>query len=368
MNKYYSTILLFLFVANLLSCQVENSEKEKAEFVLESELRVDVIGNPIILDGMSSGELLAINTTSDGLSVLHILDSKSGEVLKTINQQGEGPSDYNVIWNACFGRNGSIWVWARNGLFNYSSQGEFIKKLKLDFLKEDYAFFNIDAKKILTYNKDNTEHIILATKEYSYLEDSFDKYIMGGNLLSLNTSTLEYNFFAPYSKNSIYTSKRNLPFVQTLPFLAIDIKRNRLFVKYPLDYLIEVYNLTTFKKDRTYSLEKLEYIQFDPNPAFGNKKSSYNANYSIPQFDNIYFSENRILTSYYGYNNQIRTYVSFDINIEPVKFESLNQLPTQQYLNYIDNQGSLYFTMKTHMLFKREPEYSLFFKYKVTEK
>ena len=131
--------ILAAFTAILFSCQSKESEtpttplsEQNLEFEIYDSLVVDYLGNLVLMDISPDGNrVLLVDQNTDSIFVT----DPSGVILHQYKRTGEGPENIqgNRSGVAKFIDNKNYLIPSSQGIYQYSLQGELLKKYNPDF-------------------------------------------------------------------------------------------------------------------------------------------------------------------------------------------------------------------------------------------
>ena len=358
------TIISFLLFTGCYKKETGKNEsndfvKHDFRFHLSDSLVIHDIGYHFIADyDPQEKRFLAFDFTQYKILVL----KTTGEVISTIDKSGEGPENFGIFNNMCFGEGGTLWVLSKKGIFNYSIHGDLIKKIDLPFA----PVFNIVSfdKNQFDFLKINGQDYLLAYfpgryNEYLHTDQAY--YDVYKSFELINLSTGEFSPVIPFPTSSVFR-ERVYYLEETIP--SFQVVGNELYVMYPAEpkcYVYEIGNGFKLKKVVTISPE---HITFHKGESFGKNhpKEIFLGNPDLPRYESFYAHKGRLIT-YYRTGLSKKHYLEVYQNGRKISNDIIQS----------GKQGFLIFSFENKLVFthKRDPgkeediDYTIFYVYEL---
>ena len=207
--------------------------------------------------------------------------------------------------------------------------------------------------------------VIFQAPNLGYLDTDFE-YTNLFEACFLNSTNGAYFYAIKHPDNSFYSKNRFTPYFQSLPIMYLDRQHNKLTLKYPLDNYIYEYSVNEpFVSPLSIKVESDQVQANLQDVPISSKKNSYKSSFKLPQYSTLNLSSSFTLLGFdLGQNQNNIQYLLIDNDTREIQFE-FNRPEEWLFLDHVDMDGNIYVKPNLVELFNTEPDYSIFFIYRL---
>jgi len=251
--KYFTIIFSAFIIVGSLFCSTDLNKEPKElvrkdltkyNLVFKDTMEFQTDGDVIWILDKNTSFYLGMNSAKNKIYLFNL----KGKLITKIEKEGKGPEEYHKIKQIALTPNGNIIVVNTSKAILYNREGTFLTECA--GLYED--FLPIGPPRSIAID-DST--IVFSSVHPHNIKKNVSYFRNKENFTStaLNVFTCEFENFAPYEDESIYT-KKFLPLMFSKLY-AINPKNNSIVTTYPYDNNIYTYdksNRTKYKNIKMY--------------------------------------------------------------------------------------------------------------------